>query len=296
MSARSPASAPGPGPVPAPAPAPARGPAVSLRRSERAAILTAIVGVTGLAWVYLVVMALGMGEMGEMSEMAGMEGTGGAEGAGAAEMLRMRPWTAVDFVLMLVMWVVMMVGMMLPTATPMALVYAQVARKAARQGDVLAPTGVFVSGYLGAWSAFSVAATVAQWGLDRAALLSPMMVSRSPALGAGLLIAAGIYQLTPFKNVCLEHCRNPALFFAENWRPGTGGALRMGWVHGLFCLGCCWVLMGLLFVGGVMNLLWIAAITLFVLLEKVIPRGVLGGRAAGLAMIALGVASLIGLG
>jgi predicted metal-binding membrane protein len=121
-----------------------------------------------------------------------------------------------------------------------------------------------------------------------------MMVSTSPALGAALLIGAGIYQLTPYKNACLEHCRAPAHFIAEHWRPGTRGALLMGAEHGLYCLGCCWVLMGLLFFGGVMNLLWIAAITLFVLLEKLLPFGARGGRLAGAALIALGCAVLAG--
>jgi predicted metal-binding membrane protein len=107
-----------------------------------------------------------------------------------------------------------------------------------------------------------------------------------------LLIAAGVYQLTPFKNACLRHCRSPAYFIAENWRPGAAGALRMGAVHGAFCLGCCWILMGLLFVGGVMNLLWIAGISLFVLLEKILPQGVGGGRAAGIAMILAGAVML----
>jgi predicted metal-binding membrane protein len=204
-----------------------------------------------------------------------------------------RPWGARDWWLMFAMWAVMMVGMMVPSAAPMALVYAMVARKAARAGTPLAPTAVFVGGYVAAWTAFSAAATAAQWALDQAALLSPMLVTTSPALGAGLLVAAGAYQLTPLKQACLEHCRAPARFFAEHWRPGLTGAFAMGLSHGAFCLGCCWVLMGLLFFGGVMNLLWIAGITAFVLLEKVAPRGLLGGRVAGVAMIAAGAALLL---
>jgi predicted metal-binding membrane protein len=203
------------------------------------------------------------------------------------------PWTARDSAMMLAMWVVMMVGMMLPAATPMALLYAQVARKAQRDGSALPPTAVFLSGYLLAWGGFSVAATAAQWALERMALLSPALVATSPALGAGLLIAAGAYQLSPWKNACLAHCRNPVMFFAEHFRPGPRGALRLGFRHGLYCLGCCAVLMGLLFVGGVMNLVWIAAITLFVLAEKLIPHGVGGGRIAGLAMIACGALLLV---
>jgi predicted metal-binding membrane protein len=120
------------------------------------------------------------------------------------------------------------------------------------------------------------------------------MATRSPALGAGLLIAAGAYQLTPVKDACLRHCRAPAHFLSEHWRPGRWGAFRMGLEHGAWCLGCCWVLMGLLFLGGVMNLVWIAVITAFVLVEKLVPRGAVAGRLVGAAMIAAGLAALGG--
>jgi predicted metal-binding membrane protein len=251
---------------------------LSLPRRDRIAILAALAGVTALAWLYLIVLSVRMPEMGCSDPSA---------------MLRIRPWTGLDFLLMFVMWAVMMVGMMLPSATPTALVYAAVVRKAARQGTPLAPTIVFVAGYLMIWCLFSAGATLAQWALDRAALLSPMMVASSPALGAALLIGAGVYQLTPVKDRCLRHCRSPVFFIAERWRPGAWGALRMGAEHGAFCLGCCWVLMGLLFFGGVMNLLWIAAITIFVLAEKALPSGAGAGRLAGVAMILAGVAILV---
>jgi predicted metal-binding membrane protein len=200
----------------------------------------------------------------------------------------MHTWSTLDFAMTFAMWSVMMVGMMLPSATPMALLYAQVQRKAARDGSVLPPTAVFVAGYLAAWTLFSVAATAAQWGLERAALLSPMLVAKSPQLGAGLLVAAGAWQLTPWKNACLASCRNPVFFFARHFRPGVRGAIGLGFRYGLYCLGCCWLLMGLLFVGGVMNLIWIAALSLFVLAEKLFPIGVPGGRVAGVAMLAVG--------
>jgi predicted metal-binding membrane protein len=248
----------------------------ALPRRDRVAILAGLAGVSALAWVYLIVMA------------AGMDGMAPAP----AEMVRVRAWSALDFALMFAMWAIMMVGMMVPSAAPTALVYAAVARKAAREGTPIAPTAAFVSGYVAMWTLFSLAATVAQWALDRAALLSPMMVTTSPALGAALLVGAGAYQLTPFKDACLRHCRAPAQFISEHWRSGTWGAFRMGLEHGAYCLGCCWVLMGLLFFGGVMNLLWIAAITLFVLLEKVIPLGAPGGRVAGAAMILVGGVAL----
>ena len=257
----------------------------SLPRRDRVAILCGLAGTVLIAWLYLLLEADRM----EASMVGGAMEGGMAQAMGGA-MMQLRPWSAVDFALMFAMWAVMMVGMMVPSAAPMALVYAAVARKASRQGESLAPTAVFVTGYVVMWTLFSAGATLLQWGLERAALLSPMMVSTSPALGGSLLIAAGVYQLTPLKDACLRHCRSPAYFISEHWRPGAAGAFRMGLVHGAYCLGCCWLLMGILFFGGVMNLLWIAAITLFVLLEKVVPAGVMSGRLAGLALIALGTA------
>jgi predicted metal-binding membrane protein len=247
-----------------------------LPRRDRAAVLAGLAGVTLLSWAYLVLLARRMGAMSGMDAM------------------RLAPWTPADFLLMFLMWAVMMVGMMVPSAAPMALVYAAVARKAERQGASVAPAFVFVAGYVAVWTLFSLGATLAQWGLERLALLSPAMVATSPLLGGSLLVFAGIYQLTPAKDACLRHCRAPAHFFARHWRPGTMGAFRLGLTHGAFCLGCCWLLMGLLFFGGVMNLLWIAAITLFVLLEKLLPAGLAVGRLAGLALVALGAVVVAG--
>ena len=252
--------------------------AARLPRRDKLAILVALAGVTLLAWATLIDMSLGM---------AGPK-------VAAMELMKLKAWTSTDFVFMFLMWAIMMVGMMVPTAAPMTLVYAAVARKAAKQGAVLAPAAAFVGGYVALWCLFSLGATALQWGLDRAALLSPMLVATSPALGGGLLIAAGLYQFTPLKASCLRHCRAPAHFFAQHWRPGFRGAFRMGAVHGAFCLGCCWALMGLLFFGGVMNLLWVAGITGFVLVEKLLPFGSAGGRAAGIALMACGVAVLLG--
>jgi len=241
---------------------------------DRIAILSALIGVSVLAWAYVVYLWAKMPEM--------------DAGAPAA----MQRWATADFVFMLVMWAIMMVGMMLPSAAPMTLLYAGMVRKAERQGTPMAPIAVFVSGYLAMWGLFSVVATLVQWGLHQTAMLSPMMVAKSQALGAGLLIVAGVYQLTPWKTVCLDHCRSPAHFIAEHWRPGASGAFRLGLHHGAFCLGCCWALMGLLFVGGVMNLLWIAAITVFVFLEKVLRDGSWAHRFIGLAGIGLIVCGL----
>ncbi len=226
----------------------------TIPRLDRLGILSTLVGGTTLAWIYLFRLA---------DEMTGSSIPMAA--------IQVRPWEAADFILIFLMWAIMMVGMMVPSAAPTVMIYAAVARKAARDGTLVPPTAVFIAGYIALWTVFCVVATLAQWGLDQAALLSPMMVTTSPAIGSGLLIGAGLYQVTPIKRACLKHCRSPAHFLSEHWRAGITGAFRMGLEHGVFCLGCCWVLMGILFVGGVMNLLWIAAIATFVFVEKVIP-------------------------
>ena len=255
-------------------------PVQTLPRRDRAAILTGLSGITVLAWLYLFHTARLMSRMPSMPDMP--------------DMVMLRSWTGMDFLLTFLMWAVMMVGMMVPTATPMTLVYAAIARRAAGQNSPLAPTTVFVAGYTATWTLFSLAATLVQWVLEEAALLSPMMVSTSPSLGAGILISAGIYQLTPLKSSCLKRCQSPFQFFSERWRDGIRGAFRMGFVHGAFCLGCCGFLMMLLFLGGVMNLLWIAVITIFILAEKLSPPSSRGGKIAGLAMILLGILALAG--
>ncbi|HEY5026242.1 MAG TPA: DUF2182 domain-containing protein [Acidimicrobiales bacterium] len=254
-------------------------------RRDRWAILGGLVGITVAAWIYLVV---------EMRPLS-MGTTDRSMAHSMTSMVQMRTWTAAEFGLMLGMWVVMMVAMMVPTATPMTLVYSAVVRKAAREAHPVAPTFVFVAGYLAVWGAFSLAATAAQRGLEHLALLSPTMVSVSPWLGGALLVSAGIYELTPLKRACLAHCRAPAYFISQHWRGGFSGAFRMGVELGAYCLGCCWILMGLLFVGGVMNLLWIAVIALFILLEKTAPFAETGGRVVGAAMILIGLLSFSGL-
>jgi predicted metal-binding membrane protein len=148
---------------------------------------------------------------------------------------------------------------------------------------------VFVLGYLLVWMGFSLFATILQGGLQHAALLSPMLVSTSALLGGTLFITAGLYEWTPFKRACLDNCRSPLEFILFRWRSGTLGALRMGLEHGAYCLGCCWFLMGLLFVGGVMNLVWVAVITLFILVEKLLPGGEWVARIGGGVMVAAGV-------
>ena len=207
-------------------------------------------------------------------------------------------WNLTYWFIMFVMWWVMMIAMMTPSAAPMVLLYARTSRHAQRKGRMAAgpiPTAVFLSGYLIAWLGFSVAATVAQWTFEQLGLVHGMMMwSINRPLSAVLLIAAGLYQLSALKHVCLEHCRSPAEYLSRNWRNGQSGAFQMGLHHGAYCLGCCWVLMALLFVGGTMNLVWIAGLAIVVLVEKVAPFGHRLAQALGIAMIAAGIWLLVG--
>ena len=243
--------------------------ALKLPRRDFLVITGSLGGVTILSWIYLVGMSQNMCCM------------------------HLPVWNTTYFGMMFAMWAIMMVGMMVPSAAPMILIYAAVARKAKKQGTPIASAWAFTAGYIFMWTVFSFLVTLAQWQLDKAALLSPMMVTTNPQFGAGLLIAAGIYQWLPVKNNCLEHCRSPFHFISSHWRQGNVGAFLMGISHGIFCIGCCWVLMLLLFVGGVMNILWIAAITVFVLLEKVLPFGDHGGKLTGGIMIIVGTIMLL---
>lgn len=190
----------------------------------------------------------------------------------------------------LAMWFVMMVAMMLPAAAPTILLYD----RAADRPDAPAPTALFLAGYLIAWLAFSIAATALQWQLATLGAIGEMtMRAGTDSLAGALLVAAGLYQWTPWKGACLDHCRNPARFIARHQRPGAAGAIRLGLIHGGYCVGCCGVLMTLLFVGGVMNLLWVAALTALVIAEKLLPKGQWLARASGAAMLAWGAFLLV---
>ena len=197
-------------------------------------------------------------------------------------------WTPGYATLMFFMWWVMMMAMMLPSASPVILLFAAVNRKQRALDAPYVPTAVFAAGYVIVWGGFSLLAAGVQWGLESAGILSAMMASTSALFGGIVLLAAGIYQLTPLKQACLRHCRSPVHYIADHWRPGSFGATQMGIEHGVFCLGCCWTLMALLFVGGVMNLYWIAGLAVFVLLEKTIPAGHRLGAVTGIGFILWG--------
>ncbi len=233
-----------------------------LLRHDRAVVLGGLLTVAASAWIYLL---LGAGIEMEMMDMGG------------GQVMAMSPeWTLGYGALIFAMWAVMMVAMMLPSAASSILLAAALDRQ---RGATGAPgrSALFASGYLLVWFGFSLVATLLQSALDELGLLSETMVASNRILAGGVLIAAGLYQWTPLKDVCLAHCRSPIEFLVRHWRNGSFGAVVTGVRHGLFCLGCCWMLMALLFVGGVMNLLWIAAIALLVLIEKTLP---LGGRMA----------------
>jgi predicted metal-binding membrane protein len=207
------------------------------------------------------------------------------DGAGVAEPMTMA--TAPPFAALLLMWWVMMAAMMLPAATPAILLYARVRQMRGGDGNV-AQTSIFLAGYAAVWLLFSLVAARLQQLVTGAS-----MALDHPAAEAGVLVAAGLYQLSPLKSACLRQCRAPAQFISKHWRPGTFGAVRLGVLHGAYCVGCCWMLMALLFVGGVMNLLWIVALTALVTVEKLAPHGRWIGRSAGVALIAWGAALLL---
>jgi predicted metal-binding membrane protein len=256
-------------------------------RRDRAIVIACLAVLSACAWLYILhlIHTMGMDGM-EMSDVR-MD----ANPFGAAMIPALQPWTTVEFVLAFIMWSVMMIGMMTLSAAPMILLYARVGRHAAVRGRPFAASGWFAGGYLLAWVGFSLFATTVQWAVERLALLTPMMAASSGVLGGSILIVAGVYQWTPLKDACLTQCQTPMAFVQRHggFRSDARGALALGLRHGLYCIGCCWALMALLFVGGVMNVLWIAAITIFVLVEKIIPANGIISRVAGAALVAGGV-------
>lgn len=248
---------------------------------------SALAVIAALAWVYVLWLAADM-EMGGM-DMSGFRMVPAGVGMMAPTTA---PWSAVEFAFVFVMWAVMMIGMMAPSAAPMILMFARVARQEQERltGKPFAATGWFVAGYLLAWAGFSLAATLVQWVLEREALLDTNMASANILLGAVVLIVAGIYQWTPIKSACLAQCQSPLQFLMTHgtFRSNAVGCLRLGLLHGIYCVGCCWVLMALLFVVGVMNVLWIALLALLVLLEKLMPWGRWIARIAGVVCIVAG--------
>lgn len=225
-----------------------------------------------VCWAWIVVMARDM--YGPMT--------------GASAWMMTLRWDARHVLLLWMMWAVMMVGMMLPSASPMLLMYGLASRRQGLGATAGRQIYSLASGYIVVWALFSVVATAAQWMLSARLTISPMMTLTSPRVSAALLVVAGLYQLTPLKRVCLNTCQSPFGFLMHHWRAGVGGAFHMGIEHGVYCVGCCWALMLLLFVGGVMNLAVIAALTAFVAFEKLGPFGIHTARVSGLLLLGLG--------
>ena len=273
-----------------PAPSLARG-IEAVVRHDRRAVMLALAVVIGLAWLYLWRAAAAMDPaamaampgMADMRGMADMPGMAHAPDAGA-------------LALTFLMWAVMMAAMMLPSAAPAILLYGTLVRRHGERGSALPGVGLFAVAYLVVWTVFSAAAALLQVALQDAALMTPQMALASSGLAAVALIAAGVWQVTPWKHACLHKCRHPLEFFMTRWRGGRSGALRMGLEHGAYCVGCCWALMLLLFVAGVMNLAWVALISAFVLVEKLFPSVRHLSGAASAVLIGCGVALLAGIG
>jgi len=255
-----------------------------LATRERVIVVASLLAVAAAGWLWLLAAANAPGDA-----MPGMEGMAGMEDmAGMA--MRPAPWTLLTGVSMFLMWWIMMAAMMLPSAAPAVLLFAALERRRRRgEGIGLAATA-FAGGYLLTWALFSLAAVAVHWWLDSAGLLSPEMATTDAMIGGALLVAAGLYELTPAKAACLTHCRSPLEWLGAHWRPGLSGALRMGIGHGLWCVGCCFMLMALLFYAGVMNLAWVAALALYILAQKAAPGGAWIARAGGLALALAGVA------
>jgi predicted metal-binding membrane protein len=250
---------------------------VSVWNRDRFVIAICLIVITLLAWAYLIRLDRQMSASMEY-DMA----------MAAMGMSMSASWSAADVWLAFLMWVIMMVAMMTPSAAPVLLLFAATAAARSERG-IPVTTLTFGLGYAVVWIGFSVCAALAQWGLHEATLLSSAMRTSSPQLGGGILVAAGAYQLTPVKRACMVHCRSPLGFLLTHWRDSAGGAFQMGCRHGVYCLGCCWALMTVLFVVGIMNLAWVAMLALFVFLEKLGPAGLTASRVAAVVLVLFGV-------
>ena len=245
-----------------------------LLRRDRAIVGTGLAALAALAWGYTY-------------------GLVGGAWPSLMAMPQRHGWTSLDLALTIMMWAVMMIAMMTPSVAPTILLVATVERRRGEAKPAMR-AALALAGYFTAWGAISILAALAQWALHDAALLDGPMRRLSPRLAGIVLIAVGLYQWTPAKAICLGHCRSPVETLTHFWRPGARGAFALGLRHGLYCLGCCWALMAVLYVTGVMNLIWVALLSMLVLAEKLLPRGPWLGRIAGLGLAVWGLVLAIG--
>ena len=246
-----------------------------LLKRDRIVIISGLILISLLAWLYIIYLYRQMSDMNMEALFFAMPMT--------------PAWTATDFILLFLMWFVMMIAMMTPSVAPLILIFAVVNRKRKEQQNPFVPTGYLFAGYFFIWAAFSLLATSLQWLLQHISLLTPEMRITSKILGGSILIVAGIFQFTPLKKTCLNYCRTPIDFIHRSWKEGKTGAISMGIENGIYCVGCCWTLMVLLFVSGIMNLLWVALIAFFVLIEKVSANARWVSPVAGAALIIYGM-------
>ena len=247
-----------------------------LSPQDRKLIVSGLILVSGVGWLYIFYMAWAMGSMHLVDMWMPPLGSN-------------RAWTAWDFFMLFLMWFIMMIAMMTPSVSPMVMMFTTVSRQKKLKKQPYAPTFIFLAGYLVAWALFSIFASAVQWPLHESHLLNPMMNSNSYLLSGAILILAGAYQWTPMKDACLSQCRTPLGFLMAAWKDGNAGAFQMGLYHGMFCVGCCWALMAVLLAVGVMNMLWVLLIAIFVLLEKILPFSATTTRAVtGAGLIAWG--------
>ena len=257
-------------------------------RRDRLIVVIALTTVIIVSWVYILSGAgMGISAIDMTRENLSQDGIAG--------MAMMTPavWAVDYIVLMIFMWWIMMIAMMLPSTSPMILLFVMLNRKQREKANPYVSTGIFALAYLVTWLAFSLVAVVLQASFQHLTWLSPMLMNNSVILGGLILLAAGIYQLTPIKQACLRHCRSPIQFISTRWRAGKMGSFQMSLEHGAYCVGCCWFLMGLLFFGGVMNLYWILGLAIFVLLEKMVPMGHWISYATGFGLTGGGVWFLV---
>jgi predicted metal-binding membrane protein len=242
---------------------------------DRLILLVGLIGVSAIAWVYTISMSVDTGHAAHHAMFA-----------------QPRAWTATDLALTFGMWTVMMLAMMLPTAAPMVLTLAKISRGQSKSADPVAPAAGFVLGYAIVLTAFSLVAAVVQWGLHQASWTTMAGESTNRVFAGAVLLGAGAFQFSRFKEACLHRCRSPLWFLMTQWQPGAVGGIKMGISHGRFCIGCCWALMALMFVGGSMNLLWTAGLAVFMLAEKALPAGRKLGRIAGAGLVVWGLGVL----
>jgi predicted metal-binding membrane protein len=253
-----------------------------LAGKDRMIVILAVVAIVALAGVYTVTgVGMNMSAL-EMTTMANSPDMPMKIGQSMG-------WTAAYAILVALMWWIMMIAMMTPSAAPTLLLFAALKHHGKDKQDTAFHSGLLLAGYLLIWAVCSVIATFLQWGMETLGLISTAMMTINSKLFAGtIFLCAGLYQFSGLKNACLKHCRSPAYFLSENRRSGPYGAFMMGAHHGVYCLGCCWALMALLFVGGVMNLYWIVGLALYVLVEKTLPFGHVFSKAAGTLLITIG--------